>query len=63
MTEQSIINAVDEILDNEELKTQLGITKHDKQNFIRRRSIPKMLELLYKANRLQLKDGPTTNQK
>tara|TARA_R110002111_G_scaffold86088_5_gene134946 strand:- start:108 stop:287 length:180 start_codon:yes stop_codon:yes gene_type:complete len=59
MTDQDIIDAVDKILENKKLKAELGVTRHDKQNFFRHRSIPKMLELLYKANKLSLKDGST----
>lgn len=62
MTLKDIIAAVDIILDDTALKLELGITKHDKQNILKRRSLPKMLELLYKANRLKLVDGPTTKQ-
>ncbi len=63
MTENDLIKAIDEILDDKDLKAELGISKHDKQNIIKRRSIPKMLEILFKANRLQLKDGPSTPKK
>jgi len=55
MTDLDITNAVDTILEDKALKKELGITKHDRMNFIRLRSIPKMLELLYRANKLQLK--------
>lgn len=63
MTLQDIIIAVDEILEDKQLKKDLGVTRHDRQNFKRHRSVPKMLELLYKADRLKLKDGPFTNSK
>lgn len=59
MTKENIIKAVDEILEDKELKQKLGVSRHDKQNFKRLRSIPKMLELLYKAGRLKIKDGPS----
>lgn len=59
MTESDIIKSVDEILEDKALKKELGVNRHDKQNFKRFRSIPKMLELLYKAGRLKLKNGPT----
>lgn len=62
MTLEDIITAVDEILDDKVLKNKLGVSKHDKQNFKRLRSVPKMLELLYKANRLKLINGPTTDK-
>jgi len=55
MKDLDITNAVDTILEDKALKKELGITKHDRMNFIRLRSIPKMLELLYRANKLQLK--------
>lgn len=58
MTDQDIIKAVDEVLDDLELREKIGITKHDRRNIINRRSVPKMLELLYKAGRLKLVDGP-----
>ncbi len=61
MTSNQIIEAVDHILDNSEIKKELGITKHDKQNFQKRRSIPKMLELLWKADKLKLIDGSSSN--
>lgn len=59
MTENDIIKATDEILDDLDLRDKLNITKHDRMNIIRRRSIPKMLEILYKANRLRLTNGST----
>tara|TARA_Y100000034_G_C6645023_1_gene282122 strand:- start:292 stop:474 length:183 start_codon:yes stop_codon:yes gene_type:complete len=59
MTEDDIITAVDKILEDLELRKKIGITKHDRRNIINRRSIPKMLELLYKAGRLKIKDGPS----
>jgi len=62
MTENDIITAVDEILEDKALKKELGVNRHDKQNFFKHRSIPKMLELLYKANRLKLVDGSNTQQ-
>jgi hypothetical protein len=60
MTLNDVIKAVDIILDDAELKEKLSITKFDKQNIKKRRSLPKMLELLFKANRLKLVDGPHT---
>lgn len=57
-----IIKEVDLILEDAELKKELGVNKFDRQNIIKRRSVPKMLELLYKANRLMLKDGSTSNE-
>jgi hypothetical protein len=60
MTKQDIIKAVDEILDNKQLKKEIGITRDNKQYILKTRSIPKMLEILYKANRLKLVDGSTT---
>ena len=60
MTIEDIEKEVNKILDDKELKQELGITKHDKQNFKRLRSVPKMLELLFKANKLKLIDEPTS---
>lgn len=57
MTEKDIITAVDKILEDLDLRKKIGLTKHDRINIINRRSIPKMLEILYKADQLQLKDG------
>jgi hypothetical protein len=62
MTLNDITKSVDLILDDAELKEKLSITKFDKQNIKKRRSLPKMLELLYKANRLKLVDGPNSEQ-
>ena len=62
MTENDIITAVDQILEDKDLKKELGVSRHDKQNFFKHRSIPKMLQLLYKANRLKLVNGPITDQ-
>lgn len=59
MTTEDIYKAVDEILEDKQLKRELGVSKHDKQNFKKNRSIPMMLQLLFKANRLELKDGPS----
>lgn len=59
MTESDLIKATDEILEDIDLREKLGVSKHDRMNIIRRRSIPKMLELLYKAGRLKIKDGPS----
>lgn len=62
MTLDDIIKEVDLILDDSELKEKLNITKFDKQNIKKRRSLPKMLELLYKAKRLQITNGSTKQQ-
>jgi hypothetical protein len=62
MTQDDVIKAVDIILDDADLKEKLSITKFDKQNIKKRRSLPKMLELLFKADRLKLVDGPYTKK-
>lgn len=62
MTLDDIIKEVDLILEDSELKEKLKITKFDKQNIKKRRSLPKMLELLYKAKRLQITNGSTSEQ-
>ena len=59
LTNDTIEKEVDEILEDLELRAKLGISKHDRMNIKRRRSLPKMLEILYKADKLQLKDGPS----
>lgn len=63
MTEVDINEAVEVLLKDMTLRAEIGLTKHDAQNLRRRPSIAKKLEVLFKANKLQLKNGSTRKQK
>lgn len=48
--------AVETVLQDMDLRAKIGVTKFDALNIRRRKSVPKMLELLFKAGKLQLKN-------
>jgi hypothetical protein len=59
MTEADLLNATEKCLKDFQLRKDLGITKHDAQNLRRNKSIPMMLEFLFRANKLKIKDEST----